>query len=96
MERITVNNLRRLAEAINRETGSPQESYTRTESGEFRSNVGHYYIDCAYGGYALERMVNTAGGVTSVFGCGHVPARELYGRMHAYLQGRRDATQVAP
>ena len=84
MTRITIKNLRRLCETLNKITGSPTTPYTRLEDGTLRGNIGHFYIDCAYGGYSLERMLET-GGCTVIFNCGHVPARDLYNRIHAFI-----------
>ena len=57
--------------------------------GTNRAVPGHYEISGAYGGYNLHRICNEGGGVENVFGCGHVPARDLYNRMRAYLEGLR-------
>lgn len=83
-QRITVTNLRNLCEHLNKITGSPVNGWERI-NGENRANIGHYHIDCAYGGYALERMVSEGGGVTQVISRG--TARELYDQMHAFLRG---------
>jgi hypothetical protein len=32
-------------------------------------------------------MVNTGGGVTDIFGCGHVAKRDLANRMQAFIKG---------
>jgi hypothetical protein len=45
----------------------------------------------AYGGVALHRMYNAGGGVSDVFGSGHMSKRELYGRMHAFIRGMEAA-----
>jgi hypothetical protein len=34
-------------------------------------------------------MCNESGGVKNVFSCGHIPKRELYNRIHAFLDGLR-------
>lgn len=85
--RITINNLRTLCEAINVATESPREEYRAPCPGN--ANVGNYHIDCAYGAYALERTVNADGGVTVVLS--RDTARGLYERMQAYLRGFCDA-----
>jgi hypothetical protein len=51
-----------------------------------------YVISYAYGGASLHRNCDVNGdgeshGVSDVFGCGHVPKRELYDRMQAFLRG---------
>ena len=98
MERITIKHLRELCETLNKMTGHALEPYTRNGNGNgnLRANVGNYHISRAYGGHTLHQMANESGGVNTPLSCGHVPARELYGLMHAYLkgiehQGRGDA-----
>lgn len=51
------------------------------------SSIGRFYIDRAYGGVALFRVMNEAGGVDDVFRSGHVSKRDLYYRMQAYIDG---------
>jgi hypothetical protein len=99
MERITRKHLERLADHINRETGAPREYWAvkpaqATESNKCKTNAGHYYIDGAYGGFSLERLSN-GGGASDVLTTGHVPARELFNLIHAYLAGHRDAQYAA-
>lgn len=91
MRRITIKNLDSLADHINEVTGSPKSSWTRDEAGKLRSNVGNHHISQAYGGYCLHRMENEAGGVSCPVTDGHIPARDLYERMQAYIRGYREA-----
>lgn len=86
-QRVTIHNLRALATVLNKLTGSPQTYFGSDESLPHRINVGHFHIDQAYGGYCLERTVNDAGGVTCPLTQGHIPARELYEQMRAYIAG---------
>ena len=90
--RITRAHLDAKADTINRMTNSPVES-SRMVDGKYVANVGNYHISCAYGGYCLHRMVTKGGGVSDVFNCGHVPARELAGLMSAYMAVLYDATK---
>lgn len=90
--RITITNLRHLVEYLNCLTGSPATAYTRDASGDLRANIGHYHVDTSYGGYALDRMVNESGGVTTVLHRGS--ARDLYERIHAYLRGWEDRAKA--
>ncbi len=87
MTRITIKDLKAVCDRINRETGSPMASYVRKADGKLVALVGNYHIDQAYGGYSLYRMSNEAGGVSNIFGYGHVSARALYDQMHAFLRG---------
>lgn len=89
MQRITIKDLRAVCNRINRETGSPTEYMT-----DGKINVGHYHISQAYGGYCLHRTTNEGGGVTCPLDSYHGPARELYGKMHAFLSGLDTAKQL--
>lgn len=89
-DRITARDLEAVCQRINRMVnGAEVDPWTRDESRvpKTRANVDAYYIDGAYGGVSLFRMVNESGGVSDVFGCGHMPKRELYDRMQAFLRG---------
>jgi len=87
MDRIRQSDLEYLAGLINQTTNSPMETLTRDEAGKLTANIGNYYISGAYGGVSLHRNVNLHGACTDVFNCGHVPKRDLYNRMRAYLAG---------
>lgn len=86
MNRITNKDLEAVCQRINEITGSPIESYVRTD-GKCLAQIGNYHIDGAYGGVSLHRMCNQGGGVDEVFGCGHVTKRDLYYRMQAFIRG---------
>jgi hypothetical protein len=85
--RITRKHLEPVVARLNRETNSPASPWTCGEDGKYRANIGNYRLSGAYGGWSLHRMVNESGGVSDVFSCGHVPARDLYNQLHAYLRG---------
>lgn len=94
MQRITVKDLRPLVERMNRATGRPEgeADWTRIETAEGPRNVatvGRYVLDGAYGGWMVYQLDNEGGGVREVYGTpyGHVPARELYSALHAWLGG---------
>jgi hypothetical protein len=91
--RITRSFLEAKARTINTMTKSPLES-SRMVDGKWTANVGNYHISGALGGYCLHRMCNESGGVSDVFSCGHIPARELAGLMSAYTAGLYDATRI--
>lgn len=92
MNRITRSFLEAKAATINSMRGAPAEPY-RTVNGKAVANVGNYHISGAYGGYCLHRMCNESGGVSDVFSCGHIPARQLAALMSAYTAGLYDATR---
>ncbi len=86
--RITIKDLKAACDRLNRLTGSPMEYAQPYVKGvPFCSNIGNYHIGQAYGGYSLERVVTTGGGVNCPLGGGHMPARELFHRIHAYISG---------
>ena len=87
MTRITVSHLQAIIGRINRTMGAPAEPYAQDADGRHRAQIGCYHLSRAYGGFCLHQMVTDGGGVRDVFGCGHVPARELADRMHAFLAG---------
>lgn len=91
--RITRAFLDAKANTINSMTKSPLEP-SRMVDGKYCANVGNYHISGAYGGYCLHRMASEGGGVSDVFNCGHIPARELAGLMSAYTAGLYDATRI--
>ena len=85
--RITIKTLKQNADMLNRMTGNIAEPYSKNENGGYSANIGNYHISQAYGGYALHQMANAGGGITDVFGRGHMPARELHGLIWAYMRG---------
>ena len=94
MERITRRHLEGLCKQINEATGSPATPWEMDADGHtIRANIGNYLLGGTYGGFDggwnLERIRNESGEVENVFGCGHIPARDLYNRMRAYLEGLR-------
>ncbi len=94
-DRITEKDLQAVVDRINRITGSPMIPYARDDSiGRHVAQIGNYHISHTYGGVCLHRMVTTGGGVSSVLGGGHVPKRDLYDRMHAYLAGLEESREA--
>jgi hypothetical protein len=87
MNRVTLNQLEAVIDRINRETDSPMQPYVPDADGRQRAQIGNFHLSRAYGGFALHRMVTDGGGVSSPLSTGHIPARELLGRMLAYLAG---------
>lgn len=93
--RITRKTLQPVVDRLNRLTNSPMEPWTRGEDGRFLANIGNFHLSGAYGGWSLHRVVNECGGISDVFRCGHVPARDLYNQIHAFLRGIEFATAEA-
>lgn len=87
MNRITERQLQIQIDRINFLTRSPINSWSRNEDGTLFSYEGNYHLSHAYGGVCLHRMVNDCGAVQDVFSCGHVPKRDLYNRIRAFITG---------
>ncbi len=88
MERITIKHLRALCDRLNRITNSPTEyAQPHVKGVPFCANIGNFHISQAYGGYCLHRVHNTGGGVSTPICGGHIPARDLYERMHSFING---------
>jgi hypothetical protein len=84
--RITTAQLETLIARLNRITGSPETPWTRVD-GRNVANIGNYHLSGAYGGVCVRRMVNTSGGATTPIVACHVPKRELFDLLHAYIRG---------
>ena len=95
MTRITERDLEALVERINRTAGTPTEMYTRNPDGTFTPNARNYHLSGAYGGYALHQLGGEGTGTRDVLGSGHVPKRELYNRMSAYVNGLESGRGVS-
>lgn len=98
--RITDKHLQAIIDRINRTLGTPMTPYAPYDK-ELRRcmpNAGCYHLSHAYGGVCLHRMSLTPGctGVSDVFGCGHIPKRELAERMYAFLRGIEIERDGAP
>lgn len=59
-----------------------------------RASVGRFVLDYAYGGADVHQLTSEGGAVSDIFG-GHMPKRELYHRMHAWLDGFDRAEEVS-
>jgi hypothetical protein len=86
-DRITRKQLDALVARLNDITGSPTAAWTRHADGTLKANIGNYHISGAYGGVCLHRMMTDGGGVTTPLTCGHVPKRELFNQLRAYIDG---------
>ena len=75
--RITQKDLSILINRLNITAKTPQEW----------PKVGHFCLDCAYGGYSLHQLISDKGAVRDVFNSGHIPARDLYFRICAFIEG---------
>ena len=86
--RITEKMLNARVDWLNELTNNPVEAYTRKEGADrATANIGNFNISHAYGGVSLHQMQTDGGGVRDVFSCGHIPKRELFERICAFMDG---------
>ena len=86
-QRITITTLRAVCDTLNRRAGFPDGTKLWQRIGDRNvATIGMYYIDGAYGGWALDRMAWDGGtGTRNVLHRGTV--RDLYNRMGAFMDG---------
>lgn len=87
MNRITRKMLESRVETINSILNCNPAPYTRGEDGTLTANVGTFYLSGAYGGFCVQRMANDSGGVSMPIWNGHIPARDAYERISAFIAG---------
>ena len=68
------------------ETGNPIEHYSILD-GKTKANIGHFYISYQYGGAALMRVCNESGGISMPLMNAHLPKRECFDQIDAFLKG---------
>jgi hypothetical protein len=83
---VTQRHLDQVALCLNRELSRPYKQYS-----DGKAQIGCFHISYAYGGACLHEIVNASGGARDVLSCGHIPKRDLYHQMHAYLRGVQEA-----
>ena len=96
MDRITNRDLEAVVRRINTLAGTPQEPWkpngpiSAGSGNQYVAQIGCYFLSGAYGGYSLVQMCRDGGGERTILG-GHMPKRELYERMHAFIRGLETA-----
>jgi len=80
--RVSKKMLENKVDQLNKITNSPMQYF-----GDYDVNVGHFCISGAYGGYELQRTCNNGGGVRTFFNTGHIPKKELYNLISAFIDG---------
>jgi hypothetical protein len=86
MNTITITFLRAQVKRLNIETMNPIAPYVR-EGEKSVAQIGNYHLSGAYGGYSLHRIETDGGGISDVFGCGHISKRDLSARISAMRVG---------
>jgi len=84
--RITKGQIESRIKELNHILKRPCDPWTRSD-GENVANVGNFHLSQAYGGYELQEMSNDRGAVYYTFRSGHIPARDLYNRINALIEG---------
>ena len=85
--RITKKDIEYGVARLNRIMGENPEPWTKDENGKWRANVGTFYRSGAYGGHCIMRLVNESGGSSTPIMGGHVPARQCFETLHAFING---------
>ena len=93
-QRITERDLQGMINRLNRVTNSPATYSDKQADGKFKSNVGHYHLDFAYGGVKLMRTVNESGGVTCPISMGYETKKDAYYMIHAFINGIESTQEV--
>ena len=83
--RVTKEMLENKVDHLNEITNSPKEYFST--DGKFTINIGHFCIRGAYGGYELQRVCTSGGGVRTPLNTGHIPKKELYNLISAFIDG---------
>jgi len=86
MQRITKKQLQARIETINSILNRPVTPYSQVE-GKLVANIGNFSLSQAYGGYCVHLMVNDGGGVSTPIWAGHIPARDAFERISAFIAG---------
>ena len=85
--RTTQKDLDGLINRLNRITNNPATYSDKQADGRFKSNIGHYHLDQAYGGTKLARVVNESGGITCPLSMGYETKKDAYYMIAAYIAG---------
>jgi hypothetical protein len=84
---ITIKDINAQIDRLNRITNSPAASSFKDEHGQFHTNVGNYYLSQAYGGCQVQRIVNKHGAADHPITGSHVPKRECFITLVAFIEG---------
>lgn len=87
MTRTTIDDLGRIAKAINKAAGLPMESHHMNEDRSITYHVGHVYVEGAFDGYRLVQITGTTGGAKGLVPLGFEPIGIAYAQARAFLWG---------
>ena len=57
------SDIQAVLDEVNVTLDQPTESWTKGPDGKFKANVGTYQLGAAYGGYRIEKIMNTGGAI---------------------------------
>lgn len=86
MNRITKKQLQARIDTINSILKRPATPYSQVD-GKLVANIDNFSLSQAYGGFGVHLMVNESGGVSTPIWHGHIPARDAYERISAFIAG---------
>lgn len=76
MGRITPADVERQLRTLNADLSRPATAYSLDEQGHSHANPGHLCLSGAYGGWQVQEIVNTGGGIRNLTQ-GYAPLREV-------------------
>jgi len=94
MNRITDKDLQAAVDRINRMLGMPMKPYEKDAEGRYHAQIGNFHLSHQYGGVCVHRMSNEDGGVSTPIMYAHVPKREAYEAIHAFIRGLEFSADV--
>lgn len=84
---VTEKELKSIIEYLNETTGNSKVEWVLQKDNTYRSNIGNYHLDCAYGGYNLAQFVNECGGINHPLGMGFYSKKELAAKIRSFISG---------
>ena len=85
--RISIADLEANIAHLNEITGHALEPYSRGSDGSYSPNPGNYHLSQAYGGCCVVQMASKGSGVSCPIHEGHLPKRECYALLRAFIRG---------
>ena len=86
--RVSEKMLHDIVARINKAAGTPETYSTKNADGSYgHTNIGHYHLDMAYGGYKLVQTGNEYGGIHCISINGYTTKRDLYDQLQSMLTG---------
>lgn len=87
MNKVTKKQLESIIERINKAANTSLTYCDKVGDAPFKSNIGHYHLDWAYGGVKLVQTDNECGGVRDITRSGFTTKGKLYHELEMFLMG---------